>query len=154
MFSSNHRCIILAEIKVWDIVVMLRQLDIKKVLIGILFFAFVCASCKPSKPCILDCHLESDEIIVILNSRYRIGEIHFGAVGDVEFSKYHTDNYSIDKDEETIKIKIQNNQSIFEDGVFYKIKIEWYGGWVESLSKFENGIFIFENEEFHHRGPF
>lgn len=133
---------------------MLRQLDIRKVVIGILFFAFICNSCKPSKPCILDCHLEKDEIIVILNSRYRIGEIHFGAVGDVEFSKYHTDNYSIDKDEETIKIKIQNNQPTFENGLFYKIKIAWYGGWVESLSKFEKGRFIIENEEYHNRIAF
>ncbi len=133
---------------------MLRQLGIGKFFIVILFFVFVCASCKPSKPCILDCHLESDEIIVILNSRYRIGEIYFGAVGDVEFSKYHTDNYSIDKDEETIKIKIQNNQPTFENGVFYKIYIQWYGGWVESLSKFENGRFIIENEEFHNRIAF
>ena len=129
-------------------------MDIRKVLIGILSFVFVCTSCKPSKPCILDCHLESDEIIVTLNSRYKIGEIHTGYVGDIGFSKYHSDNYSIDKDEETIKIKIQNNQPTFENGLFYKIYIQWYGGWVESLSKFENGKFIIENEEYHNRIAF
>lgn len=99
--------------------------------------------------------MESDNIIILLNANYKIAEFQGGAVGELEFAKYHTDNFTIKRNKDIIYITIKNDQSIFyEDNCFYKIYIQWYGGWVESLSRFNNGKFIIEDEDYFNKGPF
>ena len=120
---------------------------IKKLLI-ILSLTIGFISCKRSNHCILDCHLESNNIVVVLNSSYKIGRIKGGAVGETEFAEYHTDNFDVSREEEEIKITIRGNESVFENGAFYKIYISWYGGWIETLSKFDNGSFVIEDEDY------
>lgn len=129
-------------------------MGVRKLLIAILFLILFLISCTRSALCILDCHIESDDIIICLNTKYKIGEIQGGAVGDLEFAKHQTDNFIINRNKNDVTIMIKNKQSIvFDDGIFYKIYIQWYGGYVESLSKFENGKFIVGNENYFDKGP-
>lgn len=129
-------------------------MGVRKLLISILFLIFFLTSCKQFAPCILDCHIEFDNIKIILNSNYKVGNIQGGAVGDLEFAKHNSDSFVITRNKNDVTIMVNNNQSIvFDDGSFYKIYIQWYGGYVESLSKFENGRFIIENEEYFNKGP-
>lgn len=122
-----------------------------KNILALLLFFMLFFPRKPSQPCILDCHIESDKIIVILNEEYDIDTIKDGRVGNTYFAKYYTDNFEIARYKNVTKITITNKETVFEDGCFYWIEISWYGGYVKSLSKIENGHFIVENEEYFNR---
>ena len=102
-------------------------------------------SCKEISPCILDCHLEDEVITIKLNATYKIGEITGGRVGD---SFFYNDNFIIEKNNNEISIKF-NNVSVFENGVYYKIGVEWLRGNVNAIAIFENNKFVVKEEEYY-----
>ena len=105
-------------------------------------------SCKPSKPCILNCYTDLDKIKIVLNAEYDIGNILGGCIGDIEFAEYYTDNFNVIREKKIITITVKNDISAFENMNYYTIYINWIGGYVETLSKYENGVFFIENEHY------
>lgn len=120
----------------------------RKLLIPILFI-IILNSCARLKPCLLECYTSSNEIIVILNSKYKIGDIKGGAIEDVEFANFYTDNFTISRDQSQIKIVITNENFVFENGKFYKLYVSWFGGSVETIAEYQDGHFIINWEEYH-----
>lgn len=109
---------------------------------------------KPSKSCILKCYTDLNKIEIVLNAEYIIGNILGGGIGDIEFAEYYTDNFNVTREDKIIIITVNDDISIFENMKYYKIYIKWAGGYVETFSKYENGLFIIENEHYYNKTSF
>lgn len=135
------------------------------VLFGALFFV----SCEPSGRCIKEAYLEDDFVVVVLNNKYRIGDINCGCVGELEFVKYYN-NFEVNKTSDTVLVKIKNEiiesdykdseyiitrtgeQIHFKDGEDYSIGVEWFRGNVRTWATFRDGRFVplgYEDYEAH-----
>ena len=126
-------------------------MGIRKLLVLlVILLLFVSCKRKPSEPCIIDCYVESDSVVICLNNQYKVGYIFAGGVGELWFAEGLTDNYKITKDEKITTIIIKNNYCIFKEGNDYRIGVEWSGGGsVETWSTFKNKKFIsFGNEKY------
>ena len=90
-------------------------------------------SCNSHESYLLNCSLESNEILICLNAKKGIGDIHGGSMGMLEFAKYQTNNFRVLRDKDY--------------GKDYLIDIQWFGGGVKLWSTYQNGQFIFITEE-------
>ncbi len=103
-------------------------------------------SCNSHESYLLNCSLESNEILICLNAKKGIGEIQGGSIGMLEFAKYQTNNFRVLRDKGYVKVFIENTIE-YENGKDYLIDIQWFGGGVKLWSTYQNGQFIFITEE-------
>ncbi|MBR5645955.1 MAG: hypothetical protein IKX23_04880 [Treponema sp.] len=116
----------------------------RKLLVLLVILLLLCVSCKrkPSEPCIIDCYVESDSVVICLNNQYKVGYIFAGGVGELEFCEGLSEDYEIIIDKDVTKVIIKNDGIIFKDGSDYRIWVESYTGSAKTWSTFNNNKFV------------
>ncbi len=107
----------------------------------------ILTACSGNKQVVKYIGIENNEIIIKLDNTNRRKGI--GEVRAIDFlQRIYIRNYKRNNDEVIIQENITDLIDKLQDNTEYEIDIDWFGGYLEVYTLYQNGIFEVLNEKY------